>query len=104
MLNRSGSRNLSERIRQVLRERGMVTRELTHRLGERHFATGYRLLGGKTTDPWISTVLAVCQALAIDPDELLQVSRAPLNPESETLLKQTPSEPWLQIRAASLAG
>ena len=88
MLNRSGPLRLSERIRQVLQDRGMANRALITGLGERHFGTGYRLLAGRTVDPWISTVLEVCQALAIDPDELLLVSRAPLDPELEALLDQ----------------
>lgn len=88
MLNRSGPLRLSERIHQILRERGMANRGLITGLGERHFATGYRLLSGKTSDPWISTVLEVCQALALDPDELLQVSRAELDPELQTLLDE----------------
>jgi transcriptional regulator with XRE-family HTH domain len=88
MLNRAGPLRLSERIRQVLQERGMANRALITGLGERHFGTGYRLLAGRTVDPWISTVLEVCQALAVDPDELLHVSRAPLDPELEILLDQ----------------
>ncbi len=88
MLNRSGPLRLSERIRQVLQDRGMANRAFITGLGERHFGTGYRLLAGRTVDPWISTVLEVCQALAIDPDELLLVSRTPLDPELEALLDQ----------------
>jgi transcriptional regulator with XRE-family HTH domain len=88
MLDRPGSLRLSERIQQVLRERGMANRDLVIGLAERHIGTGYRLLAGRTADPWISTVLEVCQALAVDPDDLLQVARAPLDPELESLLAQ----------------
>jgi transcriptional regulator with XRE-family HTH domain len=88
MLNHPGPLHLSERIRQVLHERGMATRELITGLGERHFGTGYRLLAGRTGDPWTSTVLEVCHALAVDPDELLQVSRDPLDSELQVLLDQ----------------
>jgi len=88
MLNQSGPLHLSGRIHEVLEERGLTPRDLVTGLGERHVGTGYRLLAGRTSDPWISTVLEVCQALAVDPDELLEVSRAPLDPESEALLDQ----------------
>jgi transcriptional regulator with XRE-family HTH domain len=101
MLNRSGPLRLSERIRQILQERGLANRDLITGLGARHFGTGYRLLAGRTVDPWISTVLEVCQALAVDPDELLQVSREPLDPELDAVLKQVQAldeeDQWLLI-------
>jgi DNA-binding Xre family transcriptional regulator len=101
VLNQSGSLQLRGRIGQVLHERGMTNRDLIAGLGERHVGTGYRLLSGMTRDPRVSTVLEVCQALAVDPDELLHVSRAPLDSELEMLLAQVrrldEEDGWLLI-------
>jgi transcriptional regulator with XRE-family HTH domain len=101
MLNRPDRLHLSKRIRQVLQERGMANRDLITGLGERHVGTAYRLLAGTTSDPWISTVLEVCQALHVDPDELLEATRQPLEPELSALLKQMQTLPeedrWLAV-------
>ena len=89
MLKRPGSLRLAERIQELLRERGRSKRSLIYQLRTRHVSTGYRVLAGTTTDPWISSILEICQALDVDPDELLQVSRQPLTNELAMLLERT---------------
>ena len=56
--------------------RGLSTREVVRRVPRRHVGTVYRLLAGRTTDPWASTVVSLCTALDADPDELLGVEDA----------------------------
>lgn len=59
-----------------MNSRGLSTREVVRRVPRRHVGTVYRLLAGRTTDPWASTVVSLCTALDADPDELLGVEDA----------------------------
>ena len=80
--------DLAAAIKGVMATRGLSTREVVRRVPRRHVGTVYRLLAGRTTDPWASTVVSLCTALDCDPDELLGVEDAVsgLDPElRETL-------------------
>jgi transcriptional regulator with XRE-family HTH domain len=81
-MNRRGPRkiarpdDLAAAIKRVMTARGLSTREVVRRVPRRHVGTVYRLLAGRTTDPWASTVVSLCTALDADPDELLGVEDA----------------------------
>lgn len=68
--------DLAAAIKRVMNTRGLTTREVVRRVPRRHVGTVYRLLAGRTTDPWASTVVSLCSALDADPDELLGVEDA----------------------------
>src|SRR5919198_164191 len=68
--------DLAAAIKRVMNTRGLSTREVVRRVPRRHVGTVYRLLAGRTTDPWASTVVSLCSALNADPDELLGVEDA----------------------------
>jgi transcriptional regulator with XRE-family HTH domain len=68
--------DLAAAIKRVMNTRGLSTREVVRRVPRRHVGTVYRLLAGRTTDPWASTVVSLCTALDSDPDELLGVEDA----------------------------
>jgi transcriptional regulator with XRE-family HTH domain len=68
--------DLAAAIKRVMNTRGLSTREVVRRVPKRHVGTVYRLLAGRTTDPWASTVVSLCTALDADPDELLGVEDA----------------------------
>lgn len=68
--------DLAAAIKRVMASRGLTTREVVRRVPRRHVGTVYRLLAGRTTDPWASTVVSLCTALDADPDELLGVEDA----------------------------
>jgi transcriptional regulator with XRE-family HTH domain len=68
--------DLAAAIKRVMNARGLTTREVVRRVPRRHVGTVYRLLAGRTTDPWASTVVSLCTALDADPDELLGVEDA----------------------------
>ena len=68
--------DLAAAIKRVMSSRGLSTREVVRRVPRRHVGTVYRLLAGRTTDPWASTVVSLCTALDADPDELLGVEDA----------------------------
>lgn len=68
--------DLAAAIKRVMGVRGLTTREVVRRVPRRHVGTVYRLLAGRTTDPWASTVVSLCAALDADPDELLGVEDA----------------------------
>jgi transcriptional regulator with XRE-family HTH domain len=68
--------DLAAAIKGVMASRGLSTREVVRRVPRRHVGTVYRLLAGRTTDPWASTVVSLCTALDADPDELLGVEDA----------------------------
>ena len=95
--------NLADAIRRVMDSRGLATRDVVRRVPRRHIGTIYRLLAGRTTDPWASTVVSLCAALDADPDELLGVEDAEeiLDPELRntlTDLGRLPEEDrWLAV-------
>src|SRR3712207_2806124 len=80
--------DLAAAIKGVMASRGLTTREVVRRVPRRHVGTVYRLLAGRTTDPWASTVVSLCTALDADPDELLGVEDAVeiLDPELRNTL------------------
>ena len=95
--------DLAAAIKRVMSTRGLSTREVVRRVPRRHVGTVYRLLAGRTTDPWASTVVSLCTALDADPDELLGVEDALeiLDPELRNTLtdiQRLPEEDrWLAL-------
>lgn len=69
--------SLAEAINAVLRIRGLTRKQLLNRLpkGSSPWAV-YRILAGKSVDPRISTVLAICHGLDISLTELMQLAGA----------------------------
>ncbi len=67
--------SLDEALRDLIEARGWGTPDtVAHVAGSRNTATFYRLLSGATRDPRISTLLEVCRALAISPNDLLHLA------------------------------
>ena len=83
--------SLSEVLRQAAAERGLTTATLVRRVRPQRAATVYRVLAGTSPDPRVSTVVALCAALDVDPERLLGVSSpAELpDPELRAALAQT---------------
>ena len=66
--------SIGRAIRTVIEARGLQPSEVAaHRAG-RNRATFYRILSGQTGDPRLSTLVEICNALAISPRELLQLA------------------------------
>jgi DNA-binding Xre family transcriptional regulator len=63
--------SLQGAIQSVMRTRQLPVSDLLARMPARHRSTVYRLLKGDILDTKVSTLLAVCQALSITPNELL---------------------------------
>ena len=78
-------------LRRAAAEHGLTTAALVRRVGPRRAATAYNVLAGKSADPRVSTVVALCVALDVDPDRLLGVSgpAEPPDPELREALAQT---------------
>ena len=97
--------DLAGAIKRVMATRGLTTREVVRRVPRRHVGTVYRLLAGRTTDPWASTVVSLCTALGADPDELLEVGDAleGLDPELRQILDElnqlSEDDRWLVLDA-----
>ena len=97
--------DLAAAIRRVMAARDLTTREVVKRVPRRHVGTVYRLLAGRTTDPWASTVVALCTALGADPDELLDVPdpTEDFDPELrrtlEDLQRLSDDDRWLALDA-----
>ena len=95
--------DLAAAIKGVMATRGLTTREVVRRVPRRHVGTVYRLLAGRTTDPWASTVVSLCTALDADPDELLGVEDAVsgLDPELRQTLEEveqlSEEDRWLAL-------
>ena len=95
--------DLAAAIKRVMNSRGLSTREVVRRVPRRHVGTVYRLLAGRTTDPWASTVVSLCSALDADPDELLGVEDAIeiLDPELRNTLsdvqRMAEEDRWLAL-------
>ncbi len=82
-------------------ERGLTTRQVVGRFPERHLGTAYRILAGRTADPWASTLVELCRALEVDPNDLFNATRPPLKPELEQVLTQASAlseeDRWLMV-------
>jgi transcriptional regulator with XRE-family HTH domain len=95
--------DLAAAVRAVMSVRGLSTRDVVKRVDKRHVGTVYRILAGRTTDPWASTVVSLCTALNADPDELLNVEDAiaMLDPELRLALSDVqrlnPEDQWLAL-------
>jgi transcriptional regulator with XRE-family HTH domain len=92
---------IASRIHAAMRSRGVQPRELVKRVSHRHRGTAYRIMSGHTPDPWTSTVVGVCQALNMDPDELLGTAPAPLSDEARQLYERALTLPerdkWILV-------
>jgi hypothetical protein len=81
--------DLAAAIKRVMNEKGLATREVVRRVPRRHVGTVYRLLAGRTTDPWASTIVSLSQqGLDVDVDDLLGVEpfEDTLDPASRNIL------------------
>jgi transcriptional regulator with XRE-family HTH domain len=66
---------IAEAVRELIEARGLRPAEVADRLeGKTNRATLYRLLSGNTSDPRVSTLLEICNALTTGPSELLQLA------------------------------
>lgn len=66
---------LADGLARIMESRGMTTRDVLDRLGERRDrATVYRLLAGQTANPRLDTILTLCAAMETTPNELLDQS------------------------------
>ncbi len=62
---------LAHAIQEALRARGLPVGALLERTRQRDRSTIYRLLKGDTRDTRVSTLLALCSALGVTPNDLL---------------------------------
>jgi len=77
---------LGARLHAAIIARGLSVRQVALRLPGSTAAAMYRILAGTTRDPLTGTLRALCRALDIDPDELLDAGRPALDPELAALL------------------
>lgn len=67
--------SLAEGLARVMESRSLTVRDVLARLGaHRDRATVYRLLAGHTANPRLDTLLSLCAAMDITPNELLDQS------------------------------
>jgi DNA-binding Xre family transcriptional regulator len=63
--------SLHEAIKATMQERGLEMPDLLAAMQQRDRSTVYRLLKGDTRDAKIGTLVAICRALGVTPNELL---------------------------------
>ena len=67
--------SIAKTVRDLIDARGLEPAEVAARIaGTRNRATFYRILSGDTPDPRLSTVVELCNVLAITPSELLRLA------------------------------
>lgn len=66
--------SLKSAITEALQARELKPGDLLARMQDRDRSTVYRLLNGDTRDTKISTMIALCAALEIDPNEFLALA------------------------------
>jgi len=67
--------SLAIAIEETLRARGLTPARVARRLGEEQDrATFYRILGGRTKEPRLGTLVQLCSALETSPSELLELA------------------------------
>ena len=79
---------IADALHRAMRARRLSAREVTRGMPGRQYATTYKILAGTSRDPKTSTLLALCRAIDIDPDELLDAHQPALEPEGEALLDE----------------
>ncbi len=93
--------SLQANLHRVMRAKKVRRSEVVKRAPDRKGATVYRVLAGTTTDPWTSTVVALCRSLEADPDELLGTTPPQLPPDLQELLDATQGlsedDKWLVV-------
>lgn len=62
---------LDQAIHTALKARGLKVADLLARMPQRDRSTIYRLLSGETRDAKVSTLLGLCRALGVTPNDLL---------------------------------
>lgn len=65
---------LHQAIRTVMQAHGLKTPELLSRMPQKDRSTVYRLLSGDTRDAKVSTLLGLCLALGVTPNDLLSLA------------------------------
>jgi DNA-binding Xre family transcriptional regulator len=66
--------SLHQAIQTAMQAKGLKMGDLLARIPQRDRSTIYRLLSGDTRDARVSTLLALCSALGVTPDELLSLA------------------------------
>jgi transcriptional regulator with XRE-family HTH domain len=61
-------------VLEILDARGLLPAEIADRMSTRDGSTFYRVLSGETSDPRISTLLQICNALMVGPADLLELA------------------------------
>jgi DNA-binding Xre family transcriptional regulator len=65
---------LHQAIRSAMSARGLKVPDLLARMPQRDRSTVYRLLNGDTRDAKVSTLISLCSALGVTPNELLSLA------------------------------
>jgi DNA-binding Xre family transcriptional regulator len=65
---------LDQAMKTVMRARGLKVPDVLTRMLQRDRSTVYRLLNGDTRDAKLSTLLGLCSALDVSPNELLSLA------------------------------
>jgi len=79
---------IADALHRAMRARRLSAREVTRGMPGQQYATTYKILAGTSRDPRTSTLLALCRAIEVDPDEMLDAYRPALEPEAEALLDE----------------
>jgi DNA-binding Xre family transcriptional regulator len=72
---------LHRAIRAAMEARGLKTPDLLARMPQRDRSTVYRLLKGDTRDAKVSTLIGLCSALGVTPNDLLSLAGVWSDPE-----------------------
>ena len=83
--------SLASNIRRVMDVRGVSMRELCRTCGGTNRATVYRVVSGSIRESRVDTILDICRALDVDPDELLGTMPLPLEPDVQQLYEHASS-------------
>ncbi len=65
---------IEQGIQMAMQARGLKVADLLARIPQRDRSTIYRLLNGETRDAKVSTLLGLCHALGVTPNDLLGLS------------------------------
>jgi transcriptional regulator with XRE-family HTH domain len=63
--------SIDQAIHTALKQRGLTVAELLARMPQRDRSTIYRLLSGETRDAKVSTLVVLCRAIGVTPNDLL---------------------------------
>jgi DNA-binding Xre family transcriptional regulator len=89
--------SLAEAIATLAAARGLTTTDVARAIaGSRTRMTLYLVLAGRTTDPRISTVIELCEALRVSPNELLHLAGLLEAPAPSTSLANIALNPMVR--------